>query len=68
MGNPYYIYKLSYHIFSGGTILLINHQKNIIQHEVGVKDVKVQHMYIIFFYLFLQGEFNIAQVMDNFVL
>ena len=31
MRNPYYIYRFSYHIFSGGTILLINHQKNIIQ-------------------------------------
>ena len=34
MGNPYYIYTLSYHVFSGGTILPINHQKNIIQHYV----------------------------------
>ena len=31
MGNPYYIYRFNYHIFSGGTILPINHQKNIIQ-------------------------------------
>ena len=33
MGNPYYIYRFSYHIFSGGTILLINCQKDIIQHH-----------------------------------
>ena len=33
MGNLYYIYRFSYHIFSGGIILLINCQKNIIQHS-----------------------------------
>ena len=32
MGNSYSIYRLSYHICRDSTILLINHQKNIIQH------------------------------------
>ena len=33
MGNSYSIYRFSYHIFSDSTHLLINCQKNIIQHK-----------------------------------
>ena len=32
MGNSYSIYRFTYHIFSDCTILLINHQKKIMQH------------------------------------
>ena len=32
MGNPYSIYRFSYHTYSDSTVLLINCQKNIIQH------------------------------------
>ena len=31
MGNSYSIYRFSYHTFSDGTTLPINHQRNIIQ-------------------------------------
>ena len=33
MGNSYSIYRFSYHVFSGGIVLPINHKKNIIQHD-----------------------------------
>ena len=33
MGNSYSIYRLSYYIFNDSTVLLINHQMNIIQQE-----------------------------------
>ena len=36
MGNPYYIYRFSYQVFSGGTILPVDHQKNIIQQDIQV--------------------------------
>ena len=39
MGDSYSIYSFSYHIFSDSTILLINCQKNIMQHPYWEENV-----------------------------
>ena len=35
MGNPKYIYSISYHIPGDATILSVNQEENITQHYVG---------------------------------
>ena len=45
MGNSYSIYRFSYHIFSDSTILLINCQKIIIQHNNKNISIVVPHIH-----------------------